>query len=257
MTDDDIVTYAINGLSEKYANLATIIAHKDPFPDLETMRSMVTTEEMRLNSKSSSLSTNTTSSASHVLLTETNNSRGQDSRNNRDSRNNTRNFEQHVCRNFGRGFCRWGNNCRFIHDSSRGSNLNATASNTNPRNTGTQTSNPNSFFQNLVSSGLGTGGMNLGGQQQLLALLQAQNSLLAQYGLSPLMGQAQSHATFTQFGLLGSTHGSAQQSMLPGQETVLPQAFNTTTLQDPTNATWNMDTGATSHLNSSAKNLST
>ncbi|GJY24841.1 hybrid signal transduction histidine kinase M [Tanacetum coccineum] len=29
MTDDDVVTYAINGLSEKYAQLATIIAHKD------------------------------------------------------------------------------------------------------------------------------------------------------------------------------------------------------------------------------------
>ncbi|GJR15020.1 ribonuclease H-like domain-containing protein [Tanacetum coccineum] len=78
MTDDDIVTYAIN----------------DPFPDLETMRSMVTTEEMRLNSKSSSLSTNTTSSAPRILLTEINNSRGQDSHNNRDSRNNTRNFKQ-------------------------------------------------------------------------------------------------------------------------------------------------------------------
>jgi hypothetical protein len=40
MTDDDVVTYAINGLSEKYANLATIIVHKDPFPDLDTMRLM-------------------------------------------------------------------------------------------------------------------------------------------------------------------------------------------------------------------------
>ncbi|PWA88754.1 ribonuclease H-like domain-containing protein [Artemisia annua] len=47
---------------------------------------------------------------------------------------------------------------------------------------------------------------------------------------------------------------SAPQSTLPGQETTLPQAFNTMTLQDPN---WNMDTGASSHLNSSAKNLST
>ncbi|GJV57764.1 hypothetical protein Tco_1458769 [Tanacetum coccineum] len=48
--DDDIVTYAINGLSEKYGSLAQIIAHKDPFPDLATVRTMVTTEEMRLRS---------------------------------------------------------------------------------------------------------------------------------------------------------------------------------------------------------------
>ncbi|GKC60582.1 hypothetical protein Tco_1088180 [Tanacetum coccineum] len=48
MDDDDIVTYAINGLSEKYGSLAQIIAHKDPFPDLATVRTMVTTEEIRL-----------------------------------------------------------------------------------------------------------------------------------------------------------------------------------------------------------------
>ncbi|GKB09514.1 hybrid signal transduction histidine kinase M [Tanacetum coccineum] len=41
MDDDDIVTYAINGLSEKYGSLAQIIAHKDPFPDLATVRTMV------------------------------------------------------------------------------------------------------------------------------------------------------------------------------------------------------------------------
>ncbi|GKE56881.1 ribonuclease H-like domain-containing protein, partial [Tanacetum coccineum] len=38
------------------------------------------------------------------------------------------------------------------------------------------------------------------------------------------------------------------------QPTSLPSAFSTMTLQDPT---WNMDTGATSHLNSNAYNLST
>ena len=37
MSDDDIVTYAINGLSEKFTNLATIIAHKDPFSKLRLM----------------------------------------------------------------------------------------------------------------------------------------------------------------------------------------------------------------------------
>nr|GEW51974.1 hybrid signal transduction histidine kinase M [Tanacetum cinerariifolium] len=52
VSKDDVVTYAINGLSNKYGNLAQIIAHKDPFPDLATMRSMVSTEEMRLRSKS-------------------------------------------------------------------------------------------------------------------------------------------------------------------------------------------------------------
>ncbi|GJR47920.1 hybrid signal transduction histidine kinase M [Tanacetum coccineum] len=38
MSDDDVVTYAINGLSDKYGSLAQIIAHKDPFPDLAMVR---------------------------------------------------------------------------------------------------------------------------------------------------------------------------------------------------------------------------
>ncbi|GJT74358.1 ribonuclease H-like domain-containing protein [Tanacetum coccineum] len=83
MDDDDIVTYAINGLSEKYGSLAQIIAHKDPFPDLATVRTMVTTEEMRLRSKQPILSTSTTSSSPQVLLA-TSQPRIQDNCNNRD-----------------------------------------------------------------------------------------------------------------------------------------------------------------------------
>ncbi|GKD52205.1 ribonuclease H-like domain-containing protein [Tanacetum coccineum] len=52
-------------------------------------------------------------------------------------------------------------------------------------------------------------------------------------------------------------HGLVMNSNPSGQETLLPQAFNTMTIQDPTDANWNMDTGASSHLNSSANNLST
>lgn len=50
MYNDDIVKYALSGLSEKYSHVAGIIAHRDPFPDLETMCSMVITMEIRINS---------------------------------------------------------------------------------------------------------------------------------------------------------------------------------------------------------------
>ncbi|GJR75693.1 ribonuclease H-like domain-containing protein [Tanacetum coccineum] len=127
--------------------------------------------------------------------------------------------------------------------------------------------------------------------KQLIALLNAQNQLLANYGLSHQLGQAQSYLQAAPNSLLGSRstppgfglpntqegqaagnlssqqqallartlYGStnAPQSSLPGQETILPQAFNTMTLQDPANANWNMDTGASSHLNSDSNNLST
>nr|GFA72140.1 hybrid signal transduction histidine kinase M [Tanacetum cinerariifolium] len=63
VSEDDVVTYAINGLSDKYGSLAQIIAHKEPFPDLATMRLMVSTEEMRLWSKSPIQPTNMNASA--------------------------------------------------------------------------------------------------------------------------------------------------------------------------------------------------
>ncbi|GKB61777.1 hybrid signal transduction histidine kinase M, partial [Tanacetum coccineum] len=58
VNEDDVATYVINGLSDKYGSLAQIIAHKDPFLNLATVRSMVTTEEMRLRSKPSNMPSN-------------------------------------------------------------------------------------------------------------------------------------------------------------------------------------------------------
>ncbi|GJR64415.1 hypothetical protein Tco_0010480 [Tanacetum coccineum] len=138
MSHEDVVTYAINDLSDKYGSLAQIIAHKDPFPDLATVRSMVATEELRLRSRSSVLPTGTTST-------------------------------------------------------------------------------PPGF-----QSGQQPAQQTFSPQQQAL--------------------------------LLGIVQGSTPAN---GQATLLPQAFNTMTLQDPTDANWNMDTGASSHLNSNATNLST
>ncbi|GJZ39133.1 hypothetical protein Tco_0585696 [Tanacetum coccineum] len=45
-------------------------------------------------------------------------------------------------------------------------------------------------------------------------------------------------------------------TLLSGQATSLPHAFNAETLQDPTNSAWNMDSGASTHLNSSINRLS-
>ena len=184
MTDEDVVTYPINGLSEKYTNLATIIAHKDPFPDLDTMRSMVITEEMRLNSRPQPLSTNTSSSAPQVLLAEASNNRGQNNGTSRNNRTNSRNFDPQVCRNFARGVCFRGNTCRFIHDSQRGtSNYGMNRGNNNPSNNARRM--PGTSF----TPSLGPSFNGIGNQQQLLALIQAQQSLLAQYGLGNNLGQ--------------------------------------------------------------------
>nr|GFA08389.1 hypothetical protein [Tanacetum cinerariifolium] len=106
VSEDDVVNYAINGLSDKYGSLAQIIAHKEPFPDLATMRSMVSTKEMRLRSKSPIQPTNMNASAPQVLLSTSNIPRGGDNRNTRNRDNRKPNISTEVCRNFGRGFCR-------------------------------------------------------------------------------------------------------------------------------------------------------
>ncbi|GJV85421.1 ribonuclease H-like domain-containing protein [Tanacetum coccineum] len=41
-----------------------------------------------------------------------------------------------------------------------------------------------------------------------------------------------------------------------GHETILPHTFSTMSLHDPASSTWNMDTGASSHLNNSVTSLS-
>ncbi|GKA73897.1 hypothetical protein Tco_0780199 [Tanacetum coccineum] len=50
---------------------------------------------------------------------------------------------------------------------------------------------------------------------------------------------------------------SSESTATPGQATLLPQAFTTGTLHDPSTSAWNMDTGASSNLNNSVHSLST
>ncbi|GJV40627.1 hybrid signal transduction histidine kinase M [Tanacetum coccineum] len=168
MDDDDIVTYAINGLSEKYGSLAQIIAHKDPFPDLATVRTMVTTEEMRLRSKQPILSTSTTSSSPQVLLA-TSQPRIQDNRNNRDRDARNENKTE-ICRNFGRGYLPLGNEMSFHHK---------------PLQKAPQPTARTHLEHKLAhaTKGLGHTGLNQSSQQYLLSLIQGANkNYLAQYG---------------------------------------------------------------------------
>ncbi|GJR36827.1 ribonuclease H-like domain-containing protein [Tanacetum coccineum] len=135
-----------------------------------------------------------------------------------------------------------------------------------------------------MQQGPGHTGLNLASQQHLLSLIQAQQNLLAQYGLSISQGQQpvqhnntmglrpnappgfqQTQPHQPTFGFNGhqqalysaAVQNQSASSGSTSQETQLPHAFNTLTLQDPANSNWNMDTGASSHLNSSVNNLST
>ncbi|GJR82600.1 ribonuclease H-like domain-containing protein [Tanacetum coccineum] len=92
-------------------------------------------------------------------------------------------------------------------------------------------------------------------------------AMIIQYGVRGMILAAQSEAFKQENGMPQQAFSPQQQALLSGtvqgstpangQATLLPQAFNTMTLRDPTDANWNMDTGASSHLNSNATNLST
>ncbi|GJS54877.1 hypothetical protein Tco_0628239 [Tanacetum coccineum] len=71
VSSEDVVTFALKGLPDKYDNVCSIIHHRDTFPDLKTTRSMLTTEEMRLKSKSLSLTVDSSSSSPMVLIVKT------------------------------------------------------------------------------------------------------------------------------------------------------------------------------------------
>ncbi|GJV56989.1 ribonuclease H-like domain-containing protein [Tanacetum coccineum] len=68
LSNDDIVNIALEGLSDKYENVAGIIIHQEPFPDLKTVRSMLTTEEMQLKSRAQPNPIDSSSSSPMVLL---------------------------------------------------------------------------------------------------------------------------------------------------------------------------------------------
>lgn len=50
MSNDVVITFALEGLPAKYDSLSTVISYREPIPDLKTVQSMLTTEEMRLKS---------------------------------------------------------------------------------------------------------------------------------------------------------------------------------------------------------------
>ncbi|GJW20780.1 hypothetical protein Tco_0031402 [Tanacetum coccineum] len=61
--NDDVVTFALEGLPDKYDHVCGIITHCEPFSDLKTTCSMLNTKDMRLKSKSLALPVDLSSSS--------------------------------------------------------------------------------------------------------------------------------------------------------------------------------------------------
>ncbi|GKC26708.1 hypothetical protein Tco_1034002 [Tanacetum coccineum] len=68
ISKDDIVYIALDGFPDKYEHVSDIIIHREPFPDLKKVRSMLTMTEMRLKSRAQATSIDSSSSSPMVLL---------------------------------------------------------------------------------------------------------------------------------------------------------------------------------------------
>ncbi|GJW86461.1 hybrid signal transduction histidine kinase M [Tanacetum coccineum] len=69
VSDKSPVTYAVNGLGNKFAHVASIIHHRDPFPTFDTARSMLLVEESILNRKTNANSLGSLSSPLVLVAT--------------------------------------------------------------------------------------------------------------------------------------------------------------------------------------------
>ncbi|GKA20497.1 hybrid signal transduction histidine kinase M [Tanacetum coccineum] len=74
LSNDDVVTFALEGLPSTYETISTVIVSREPFPDLKTVRSLLTTHEMRLKSRVQNPLVDATSASPMVLLAKSNTS---------------------------------------------------------------------------------------------------------------------------------------------------------------------------------------
>ncbi|GKA33937.1 ribonuclease H-like domain-containing protein [Tanacetum coccineum] len=107
VSDDDMVYYVIDGLPEMYNQVCGYMHYQDTFPDFKTVCSLLTSEEMRLKSKSLVTPVDSSSSSPMELLADSGTSR------------HPSNLQIKSWRpwfNFAKGTCRFGSECRYVHD---------------------------------------------------------------------------------------------------------------------------------------------
>ncbi|GJU20061.1 hypothetical protein Tco_1153403, partial [Tanacetum coccineum] len=72
--NDDVVTFALEGLPSTYETISTVIVSREPFPDLKMVRSLLTNHEMRLKSRVQNPLVDATFASPMVLLAKSNTS---------------------------------------------------------------------------------------------------------------------------------------------------------------------------------------
>nr|GEW39917.1 ribonuclease H-like domain-containing protein [Tanacetum cinerariifolium] len=107
----DVVTFALEGLPFSYETISTVIVSREPFLDLKTVRSLLTTHEMRLKFRVQNPLVDATSASPMVLLAKSNTSA------------RCGPFLEKVnnpCWSFAKGSCRFGDSCKYLHNGVQG-----------------------------------------------------------------------------------------------------------------------------------------
>ncbi|GJT02190.1 ribonuclease H-like domain-containing protein [Tanacetum coccineum] len=232
MDEKNLVTYAINGLSEKYEGVEGIIRHRDPPPTFAQTQSMLLLEESRLKQKSTrQVAHDSTPSSPHVLLAAASN-----------NRNNSVGVP--LCRNFQHGSCNFGERCKYVHTNASGSVTRNGNGNTNNKGSSPQWNNTTGRIMHVARMTFSpTMPTTIGYTPQ------PGNILHIPHATSNWTNPT-TPTTFGSRGILGPAPGQAHVVYGPyvDQATTLPQAFNAMTVKDYGDSGWYMDTGATSHL---------
>ncbi|GJZ25858.1 ribonuclease H-like domain-containing protein [Tanacetum coccineum] len=219
--EDDVAHYVLAGLPPKYDQVCGYMHYQTTLPDLETIRSLLLTEEMRLKTTASPPLAD---SSSHMVLMTEPGTHSNESNRARGVNNYTNSLLKSLLRKLD-----------VV-------SLTSPTSNTLP-----SPSPPTVAFHTgpaMIPPGFVASQPSFG-----------PSGFSAQPSGPPYPPAYVTHPNGTQQpnGANGSLIGPTS---LPGQATILPHAFNAETLQDPTNSAWNMDSGASTHINSSINSLS-
>ncbi|GJV86673.1 ribonuclease H-like domain-containing protein [Tanacetum coccineum] len=107
LSNDNVVTFALEGLPSTYETISTVIVSRESFPDLKTVRSLLTTHEMRLKSRVQNPLVVATSASPMVLLAKANTSA---------RRGPSLEKVKNPCWSFAKGSCRFGDACKYLQN---------------------------------------------------------------------------------------------------------------------------------------------
>nr|GEU94278.1 ribonuclease H-like domain-containing protein [Tanacetum cinerariifolium] len=111
LSNDDVVTFTLEGLPSTYETISTVIVSREPFPGLKTVRSLLTTHEMRLKSRVQNPLVDATSASPMVLLAKSNTSA---------QRGPSLEKVNNPCWSFAKGSCRFDDACKYLHNGVHG-----------------------------------------------------------------------------------------------------------------------------------------